>query len=378
MRTLSTRFAAWIARLGAEDLIAATPAAADHAWPLRKAERAAAHQMTEAEEELAAELNLTGGSAWNRLHGDVTSRLTRRCSTANGTLPMTVVRDLAIVTDAGVRQAAYDAELAAWETRRGAARRRAQRDQGRGQRAQPPPGLGRLARSGAVHQRVDRATLDAMQEAVVALAARLPPLPAGQGRGCSATHGAGLPWWDLFAPVGDPPRASVDVGRGHCGAVLDAFGSVLAGAGRAGRPRAFDERWIDAEPRAGKVGGAFCMPVAGDESRVLLNFDGTFDSVQTLAHELGHAYHNTNLGRPHADAAPDADGAGRDGQHLLRDDHGAGRPGRRGRRPARGSRCSTPTCTGPRQVVVDIHSPLPVRAGAVRPPGRAQRCRCRS
>ena len=31
-------------------------------------------------------------------------------------------------------------------------------------------------------------------------------------------------------------------------------------------------------------------------SRVLLNFDGCFDSVQTLAHELGHAYHNTNLG----------------------------------------------------------------------------------
>jgi oligoendopeptidase F len=37
------------------------------------------------------------------------------------------------------------------------------------------------------------------------------------------------------------------------------------------------------------------MPVGGDESRVLLNFDGSFDSVQTLAHELGHAYHNSNL-----------------------------------------------------------------------------------
>ena len=37
------------------------------------------------------------------------------------------------------------------------------------------------------------------------------------------------------------------------------------------------------------------MPVRGDESRVLMNFAGTFDSVSTLAHELGHAYHNTNL-----------------------------------------------------------------------------------
>jgi oligoendopeptidase F len=37
------------------------------------------------------------------------------------------------------------------------------------------------------------------------------------------------------------------------------------------------------------------MPVRGGESRVLLNYDGSFGSVQTLAHELGHAYHNTNL-----------------------------------------------------------------------------------
>ncbi|MEY2458379.1 MAG: hypothetical protein QOG30_209 [Acidimicrobiaceae bacterium] len=37
------------------------------------------------------------------------------------------------------------------------------------------------------------------------------------------------------------------------------------------------------------------MPVRGDESRVLLNWSGSFDGVSTLAHELGHAYHNTNL-----------------------------------------------------------------------------------
>ena len=59
---------------------------------------------------------------------------------------------------------------------------------------------------------------------------------------------------------------------------------------------AVDEASIDVGPRAGKVGGAFCMSVQGGVSRVLCNFDGSFDSVQTLAHELGHAYHNVNLG----------------------------------------------------------------------------------
>jgi len=56
------------------------------------------------------------------------------------------------------------------------------------------------------------------------------------------------------------------------------------------------ERWIDAEPRDGKRDGAFCMSLRKDESRVFLNYEPSFNSVQTLAHELGHAYHNTNLG----------------------------------------------------------------------------------
>jgi oligoendopeptidase F len=69
------------------------------------------------------------------------------------------------------------------------------------------------------------------------------------------------------------------------------YSKPLAGLAR----RAVDEQWIDAEPRAGKRGGAYCMSIRDDESRVMLNFDGSWNSVQTLAHELGHAYHNTAL-----------------------------------------------------------------------------------
>src|SRR5699024_12388116 len=51
-------------------------------------------------------------------------------------------------------------------------------------------------------------------------------------------------------------------------------------------------RSSDLEPRPGKVGGAFCMGTKDGKSAILSNFTPSFDGVSTMAHELGHAYHN--------------------------------------------------------------------------------------
>ncbi|MBP5306370.1 MAG: peptidase M3, partial [Lachnospiraceae bacterium] len=55
--------------------------------------------------------------------------------------------------------------------------------------------------------------------------------------------------------------------------------------------------WIDFYPRDGKVGGAFDAGLGNEikQSRVLTNYDGSFSSVDTLAHELGHAFHDRQL-----------------------------------------------------------------------------------
>jgi pepF/M3 family oligoendopeptidase len=139
---------------------------------------------------------------------------------------------------------------------------------------------------------VERSTLSAMQSAVEASLPRF-----RRYLGAKATllghHDGRIPWCDLFAPVGDP-SASATSWDEACSAVRGAFDS-FSPALRGLAERAFGEEWIDAGPRDGKRGGAFCMPVRDDESRVLMNFGGTVDSVSTLAHELGHAYHNTCL-----------------------------------------------------------------------------------
>jgi oligoendopeptidase F len=72
---LGTRFTAWIGSLDVEGLIGQSAIAADHAYALRQAKTEAEHLMSPDEEALAAELNITGGSAWAKLHGNVTSQL---------------------------------------------------------------------------------------------------------------------------------------------------------------------------------------------------------------------------------------------------------------------------------------------------------------
>jgi pepF/M3 family oligoendopeptidase len=99
-----------------------------------------------------------------------------------------------------------------------------------------------------------------------------------------------LAWWDLFAPVGNANKVySFEEARDF---ILENFGKFSPEL-RDMAATAFKNNWIDAEQREGKSGGAFCMGVPGvRESRILSNYDGSFDGVSTLAHELGHAFHN--------------------------------------------------------------------------------------
>jgi oligoendopeptidase F len=101
-----------------------------------------------------------------------------------------------------------------------------------------------------------------------------------------------LAWYDLFAPVGTSTRKwPLDEAAAFVAEHFGTFSPRL----RALAERAFAEEWIDAEPRTGHEGGAFCMGLRAGESRVLLNYQPAFVHVTILAHELGHAYHNLRL-----------------------------------------------------------------------------------
>jgi oligoendopeptidase F len=75
--------------------------------------------------------------------------------------------------------------------------------------------------------------------------------------------------------------------------VLDAFGRFSPQM-RDLAAEYFDKRWIDATPRTGKQGGAYCNGGTPDKhGYVFLNYLGKMGHVMTLAHELGHGVHGS-------------------------------------------------------------------------------------
>ena len=106
-------------------------------------------------------------------------------------------------------------------------------------------------------------------------------------------HEGGLPWYDLFAPMGhNSQQYTINTARDYLLEVFSSFDPALHDM----VARAFAERWIDFYPHDGKRGGAFCSGIQPlRQSRILTNFDGSFSDVVTLAHELGHAFHNVNI-----------------------------------------------------------------------------------
>ncbi|PZE21256.1 M3 family oligoendopeptidase [Paenibacillus xerothermodurans] len=98
-----------------------------------------------------------------------------------------------------------------------------------------------------------------------------------------------LSWYDVEAPVGQGSQHfSYDEGAKLIVEQFREFSPNMADFAE----HAFESRWIEAEDRPGKRPGGFCtsFPIA-EETRIFMTYAGTASNVATLAHELGHGYH---------------------------------------------------------------------------------------
>lgn len=243
-------------------------------------------------ENLAADLGVDGLDAWDRLWNTVAGNMEFDLEVPGAEpkrVPFAQKMMLLTDADAAVRKAALDGSNAAWEAVGETAAACLNGLSGARLTLNRYRGVADVLDVAAFQGAVDRRTIDAMWQAVAETRdvprryLRLKAKAIGRER---------LGFQDLVAPMpkkGDAPKLAWDDAVAKMLAAFDARYPALAEFSR----ETLAKGRIESERRAAKRSGAFCTTSQRIEaSRVFMTWGGSFDSLSTLAHELGHAWHS--------------------------------------------------------------------------------------
>ena len=283
----------------------------EHEFYLKEIKDSLKYQLSKAEELAIAKIKNTGSKAWSKLQENMTATLNIEVEVEGEkkTLPLPSVRNLAYEANAETRKAAYLAELKAYERVDSSVASSLNAIKGEALTETEMRGYTSILERTLLDSRIKPETLNAMLTAMVESLPSFAEFLKAKAKVLG--HNGSLPFYDLFAPVGEANLTFSEEEAKEF--ILKNFYSFSENLGNMAK-KAFDENWVDWNPKEGKVGGAFCYNLQSiGESRVLSNFTGSFSDVGTMAHELGHAYHgyalnnesylNTNYTMPIAETA---------------------------------------------------------------------------
>jgi pepF/M3 family oligoendopeptidase len=268
-----------------DDVIAQSKVLTANAFFLQEAKRQAAHMLPESMEKWMLRMSLSGSDSFQKLRDQLMGTLT--VDMDGKTLPIPAVRGMAHDPDPDVRKRAYEAEMAAYPKVALPMAFCLGGIKGEAITMCEAKGYPDVLTQQLEESRMDKETLDAMWEACREALPDIRRYLRAKAR--LLGHKDGLPFYDLFAPVGnDIKKYTAEEARDL---LLDTFDKAHPAMAEFMK-HAFDNRWIDMYPHEGKEGGAFCSENHElDISRILTNFVGSFSDLSTLAHELGHAWH---------------------------------------------------------------------------------------
>ena len=254
---------------------------------LKKQQKEAKHMLSEKEEILASKLEMVGSNSWSDLQSQLTSNIMINVKGFKDAMPLSAVRSLAYSEKKEERINAYYAELDAYkqiDTSVAMALNNIKREVNI---MMPLRGYKDALSKTLSQSNVSNETLNAMIDAIKDERENFRRYFKLKAKALG--YKKGLPFYEIFAPMGSLTRTySFEEAKELILDVYKSFSDELYKMGK----MAFENRWIDVFPHEGKVGGAFCASLDNHhESRVLTNFTGSLGDVQTLAHELGHAYH---------------------------------------------------------------------------------------
>ncbi|MBQ0070809.1 MAG: M3 family oligoendopeptidase [Spirochaetales bacterium] len=258
------------------------PELKDYALFLKEIKVSSEHMMSLEEEALANEMLQVSASAWGRLQESVTSGI------KDGDKTLTQLRGLAMSPDRAVRKDAYERELKILKANETAIAAALNGVKGTALLLEKRRGWSDPIDRSISTARISRKTLDAL---IGALEDARPMFRDYLKTKAKLLGLERLEWYDMFAPVGEADMSftfedAKKLVQSSYAKFSPAVGDFIQNA--------FDNHWVDPEAHEGKIGGAYdiSFPLKG-ESRVMMNWEGTYDSVSTLAHELGHAYHDS-------------------------------------------------------------------------------------
>ena len=285
--TLMNKFIAGIDQL--DEIIGEDELLSTYSFMLHEIKENSKHLLSEEVEEVLSKMDLSGGQAWGNLQEFMTSTL--EVDYQGEKVNLSTIRNLAYDESAKVRKAAYEAELKGYEQIKEPVAFALNNIKKQVNMVAELRGYDSVLAMTLQESRMQHSTLDAMFKA---MEKHMPKFRAYMRRKAELLgHENGLPWYDLFAPLGESDRKfTVEEARDYLVDHFRGFADDLADM----VAEAFDQAWIDFYPRKAKVGGAFCENLPEfKQSRVLTNFDGALGDVVTLAHELGHAYHGYHI-----------------------------------------------------------------------------------
>lgn len=282
--TLMEKYIAGVADLDA--VIEDDPFLTEYSYYLHEIQKASKYLLSEDVEEALSKMDVSGGSAWSDLQSNLTSIVKVDYNGEETTL--SGIRNMAYDPNPEVRKKAYEAELAAYDKIKDAVAFALNSIKMQDLTVSALRGHASPLDKVLFDSKMQRATLDALLEAMKEY------MPAFRdylrAKAEYLGHSNGLPWYDLFAPIGKTDKKyTAEEAKAYLMNIFEKENPRLAEI----VDRAFEENWIDFFPRAGKVGGAFCAGLESQkEFRILTNFDGSISDIVTLAHELGHGYHD--------------------------------------------------------------------------------------
>lgn len=286
-RAAETKFAEYVAaRKNLEQDIKEDAFLTSYAYLLRNMAEDNRHLLSGDVEEALAKMDISGGAAWSSLQGYLTSSV--EADLGGKKLTLSEVRNLAYSPSREERKAAYEAELACYDKIKDSVAYALNSIKMQDISECELRGFASPLAKTLYYARMKEETLNALLEAMTEYMPqfwrylRLKAEKLG--------YADGLPWYELFAPLGKSTKCyTTEEARDYLITVFSSFSPDMAEMMK----RAFAEDWIDFYPRNGKVGGAFCEALnSKKEFRVLTNFSGSFSDLVTLAHELGHGYHD--------------------------------------------------------------------------------------